>query len=83
MSSSLTSEYSVAIKKRGTSSKPWRWELYVAGKRKPVRHSDYFETMSEATRAGKIALSVLQAQKAALTRVHRTLPSLPFNIPSN
>jgi hypothetical protein len=63
--SSFNFEYSLAIKKRGTASKPWRWEIYVSGKRKSVRQSDFFETMSEATRAGKAALAGLKAQKAA------------------
>ncbi len=65
LSSVSTEEYSLAIKKRGTASKPWRWEIYAAGKRKPVRQSDFFETMSETTRAGKVALAELQTSRAA------------------
>ena len=42
LSSVSTEEYSLAIKKRGTASKPWRWEIYAAGKRKPVRQSYIF-----------------------------------------
>jgi len=45
-------DYTLAIKNRGHSSKPWRWEINVAGKSKPVRQSEFFETMSEATRDG-------------------------------
>jgi hypothetical protein len=58
-------DYTVAIKNRGHSSKPWRWEINVAGKSKPVRQSEFFETMSEATRAGKAALAEIRANRAA------------------
>jgi hypothetical protein len=58
-------DYTVAIKNRGHASKPWRWEINVAGKSKPVRQSNFYETMSEATRAGKAALAVIRASRAA------------------
>ncbi len=50
-------DYSLAIKNRGHPPKSWRWEIYAAGKSKPVRQSEFFETMSEATRKGKTALA--------------------------
>jgi hypothetical protein len=59
------SDYTLAIKNRGRPPKPWRWEIYVAGKSKPVLQSDFFETMSEATRSGKAALTELRARQAA------------------
>jgi hypothetical protein len=59
------SDYTVAIKDRGRPSKPWRWEIYVAGKSKPVLQSDFFGTMSEATRSGKAALAELRAKQVA------------------
>ena len=37
----------------------------VAGKSKPVLQSNFFETMSEATRSGKAALAELRAKQAA------------------
>jgi hypothetical protein len=40
----------------------------VAGKSKPVRESEFFETMSEATRAGKATLAKFGANQAV--RVH-------------
>ena len=43
-------DYTLAIKNKGRPPKSWRWE---AGKNKPVRQSEFFETMSEATRMGK------------------------------
>jgi hypothetical protein len=58
-------DYSLAIKNKGHPPKSWRWEIYAAGKSKPVRQSEFFETMSEATRAGKIALAELRASAAA------------------
>jgi hypothetical protein len=58
-------DYSLAIKNRGRPPKSWRWEIYTAGKSKPVRQSDFFETMSEATRTGKVALAGLRAIRAA------------------
>jgi hypothetical protein len=58
-------DYRLAIKNRGRPPKPWRWEIYVAGKNKPVLQSDFFESMSEATRAGKAALSEFREKRAA------------------
>ena len=55
------SDYTLAIKNRGRPPKPWRWEIYVSGKSKPVLQSDFFETMSEATRSGKAALAAKRA----------------------
>ena len=57
-------DYSLAIKNRGHPPKPWRWEIYAAGKSKPVRQSEFFETMSEATRTGKAALAELRLNRA-------------------
>jgi hypothetical protein len=54
-------DYNLAIMKRGRDNKPWRWEICVAGKNKPAMQSEFFETMSEATRAGKAALAALRA----------------------
>jgi hypothetical protein len=54
-------DYNLTKKNRGHPRKSWRWEIYAAGKRKPVRQSEFFETMSEATRAGKTALAELRA----------------------
>ena len=59
-------DYTLAIKNKGRPSKPWRWEIYTAGKSKPVQQSEFFETMSEATRTGKAALAELQAKGVTL-----------------
>ena len=58
-------DYTLAIKNKGRPPRPWRWEIYAPGKSKPVQQSDFFETMSEATRAGKAALAELRANRAA------------------
>ena len=57
-------DYALAIKNKGRPPKSWRWEIYEAGKSKPVRQSEFFETMSEATRMGKAALAELRAKQA-------------------
>jgi hypothetical protein len=59
------SDYALAIKNKGRAPKPWRWEIYAAGKAKAVQQSEFFETMSEATRAGKAALADLRSKQAA------------------
>jgi hypothetical protein len=62
----MLQDYTLAIKNRGLPPKPWEWEreIYTAGKSEPVRHSEFFETMSEATRTGKVALAELRAKRA-------------------
>jgi hypothetical protein len=53
-------DFSVVIKNRARPPKPWRWEIYRAGRGSPVRQSEkFFETATEATRAGKTALAVM------------------------
>lgn len=59
-----SSDYTLAIKNKGRPPKPWRWEIYEAGKSKPVQQSEFFETMSQATRAGKAALMELRSRAA-------------------
>jgi hypothetical protein len=56
-------DFSVAVKRRGDSPKPWRWEIYRAGRSSPIGRSEiFFETMTEAGRAGKAALHVLLSE---------------------
>ncbi len=56
-------DYTLAIRNKGRPPKSWRWEIYAAGKSKPVQQSDLFETMSDATRAGKVALAELRSKQ--------------------
>jgi hypothetical protein len=53
-------DFSVAVKSRGLSPKPWGWEIYRAGRNSPIEcSSTLYETMAAATRAGKRALREL------------------------
>jgi hypothetical protein len=53
-------DYSVVVKHRAPPPKPWRWEIYRAGRTSPMEQSSvYFETMTTAGRAGKEALKQL------------------------
>jgi len=53
-------DYSVAVRRNRKPHNTWRWEIYGAGKSIPVQRSaSHFETMAEATRAGKAALQRL------------------------
>ena len=50
-------DYSIAVKRNRKPGNSWRWEINGAGKAIPVQRSaSHFETMAEATRAGKAAL---------------------------
>ena len=54
------SDFSVVVKNWASPPKPWRWEIYRAGRKSPIAHSQIlFETMTEAGRAGKIALTLM------------------------
>jgi hypothetical protein len=53
-------DYSVVVKSRADPPKPWRWEIYRAGTKGPIKSSlIYFETMTAARQAGKDALKQL------------------------
>lgn len=50
-------DFSVVVKNRARMPKPWRWEIYRAGRQSPIAHSeDYFELRGSANLAGKAAL---------------------------
>ena len=50
-------DYSVVVKIRGSPPNPWRWEIYRAGKSRPIGQSPIsFHTMAAANKAGKAAL---------------------------
>jgi hypothetical protein len=53
-------DYSVVVKSRAPLPKPWRWEIYCAGKRQPIQRSDvFFESRERASATGKEALAKL------------------------
>ena len=60
------SDYSFVVKRRGSPAKPWRWELYRAGRSGLVECSPgFFEGMAEAAKEGKKALARFLAKQAA------------------
>jgi hypothetical protein len=53
-------DFSVVVKNRSPSPKPWRWEIYRAGRKSPIECSlVLYETVEAANRAGKEALKQL------------------------
>jgi hypothetical protein len=53
-------DYSVVVKLRADPPRPWRWEIYCAGKRWPIEQSStLFESRGAAQAAGKQALAQL------------------------
>jgi hypothetical protein len=56
-------DFSVVVKNRASLPKPWRWEIYRAGRSSPIEQSKvYFESMTEANRAGKTALRLFLSE---------------------
>jgi hypothetical protein len=57
------SDYHVVVKRRVTGPKPWKWEIWAAGRSRHVQRSETsFGTMAEATREGKAALKKFIAE---------------------
>jgi hypothetical protein len=53
-------DFSVVIKNRASLPKPWRWEIYRAGRNSPIECSSVlYESMTAARRAGNEALKQL------------------------
>jgi hypothetical protein len=53
-------DFSVVVKNRASPPKPWRWEIYRAGRKSPIECSPVlYETVAAANRAGKDALKRL------------------------
>ena len=56
-------DFSVVVKNRAAAPKAWKWEIYRAGRTSPIERSEAcFETMTEANRAGKVALRLLLSE---------------------
>jgi hypothetical protein len=54
------SDFSVVVKNRARLPKPWRWEIYRAGRQSPVEHSrEFFDLRRTADLEGKAALGRL------------------------
>jgi hypothetical protein len=60
------SDYSFVVKRRGSPAKPWRWEIYCAGRSGPVERAPrFFESMAEAAKEGRKAFGRFLAKQAA------------------
>ncbi len=56
-------DFSVVVKNRGRPPSPWKWEIYRAGRKSPIKQSEvYFSTVTEANRAGRKALTVFLSE---------------------
>jgi hypothetical protein len=61
-------DYSVAVKLNKQPRNSWRWEISRPGKCYPVERSQvYFQTVAEATKAGKAALQRVMKSHVLLT----------------
>ena len=70
-------DFSVVVKKRGSPPKPWRWEIYRAGRTSPIESSSIlYETVEAANRAGKAALKQLLTEFPDYDR-RASGPSIP------
>jgi hypothetical protein len=58
-------DFSFVVKRCGSSSRPWRWEIYRAGKSDPLERSAVlFESMAQAA---KKALADFLAKRSGAT----------------
>ncbi len=56
-------DFSVVVKNRAAPPRPWQWEIYRAGRNSAIERSKaFFETATEANRAGKLALRLLLSE---------------------
>jgi hypothetical protein len=56
-------DFSVVVKGGAPSPKSWHWEIHRAGRNSAIQRSKiFFETMTEASRAGKAALDLLLSE---------------------
>jgi hypothetical protein len=56
-------DFSVVVKRRAPPPQSWRWEIYRAGRNSAIERSEMlFESMTEANRAGKVALDLMLSE---------------------
>jgi hypothetical protein len=56
-------DFSVVVKNRAKPPRQWKWEIYRAGRSSPIQQSIVcFDSMTEASRAGKTALKLLLSE---------------------
>ena len=59
-------DYAVVVKLRADPPNPWKWEIYCAGKRLPIEHSQVtFASRGAAHTEGKLALQQLLSRLSA------------------
>ena len=62
-------DYSIVVKSRAPLPKPWRWEIYCAGKRQPIQRSDvFFEFARESERDRQGSLGAAAGEADVLSR---------------
>jgi hypothetical protein len=65
-------DFSVVVENRAPPPKPWRWEIYRAGRKSPIKCSSVlYKTVEAANRAGKEALKQLLTKFLADDRASR------------
>jgi hypothetical protein len=56
-------DFSVVVRNKAPLPKPWQWEIYRAGRNSAIERSKaFFETATEANRAGKVALRLMLSE---------------------
>jgi hypothetical protein len=56
-------DFSIVVRHSAPPPRPWRWEIYRAGRKSAIQSSKtFFETMVEANLAGKVALVSLLSE---------------------
>jgi hypothetical protein len=56
-------DFSVVVKYSAPPPKHWRWEIHRVGRNSAIERSEaFFETATEANRAGKLALRLLLSE---------------------
>jgi len=56
-------DFSLVVKQSKPGQKLWRWEIYRAGRTSPIERSKVlFDSVKDASRAGKAALSLLLSE---------------------
>jgi hypothetical protein len=56
-------DFSIVVRRSAPPPRPWRWEIYRAGRKSAIQCSETFlKTVIEADRAGKAALVLLLSE---------------------
>jgi hypothetical protein len=56
-------DFFVVVKNRGRPPQPWKWAIYRAGRKSPIKQSDdYFSTVTDTNRAGSKAIKLFLSE---------------------